>query len=269
MGSRFVLCFHSGNPTDYLVLPEVLRWLSAEAYTVLPLHTMATALIADDLHRLPERVCGLSFDDGMNMDFEDVQHPTHGAQPAFATIMRNHMAREIAHGRTHSVHATSFVIASRDAREQIQTHEMLGYPWMSDSWWAPAVASNLFHIGNHSWDHLNANLRAVRQKDNVRGDFTSITTYEDADAQIRAASAAIASVSPSPGASLFAYPYGHRSQYLIEEYLPLFLSEHRTIAAFGCEPSPITNATSRWEIPRFVYGTVWSDLSDLARIARA
>lgn len=260
-----ILCFHSGNAGDYKALPEALDAIFAARLAVLPLFTLASHLANGTLHELPERACCLTFDDGMDMDFVDVDHPVHGKQPSFARIMREAEAR---HGGARELHATSFVIASPVARALIQERDMLGYPWMSDRWWNPAVASGYFHIANHSWDHLLPALDSVRQREQVRGDFTQVATHEDADWQVRKARELIELICPNPGAALFAYPFGHTNEYLLGEYFPRHRHEHRTIAAVTCEPAPVTPRTSRWAIPRYVFGVDWKDAAGLAAILR-
>jgi len=261
------LCFHSGNPKDYLVLPEVLERLMAARFAVVPAVTLAQTLREKRLHELPEKVCVLSFDDGQDMDFIDVVHPTHGAQPSFAQILRHANAQAIRAGATFSAHATSFVIAAPLARAEIQEKEMLGYPWMSDRWWQPAINSGLFHIASHSYDHLSGSASSVKQRMNIRGDFCQIDCYEDANWQIRKARELIEFIAPNlavtKGNALFAYPFGHVSSYLRDEYFPTFEHEHGTIAAFTTEPALINADTSLYAIPRFVMGESWQSPNDL------
>lgn len=267
MPTLATLCFHSGNPTDYLVLPEILDRLMAARFTILPAITLAQTLREKRLHELPEKACVLSFDDGQDMDFVDVLHPTHGAQPSFARILRDANARAALLGSDFSAHATSFVIAAPLARAEIQEKEMLGYPWMSDRWWQPAIASGLFHIASHSYDHLSGSASSVKQRANVRGDFSQIDCYDDAHWQIRKARELIEFIAPNPGVSkgqaLFAYPFGHVSRYLHDEYFPAFAHEHGTIAAFTTEPALIHADTSAFAIPRFVLGESWHAPEDL------
>jgi peptidoglycan/xylan/chitin deacetylase (PgdA/CDA1 family) len=271
MAHPFVLCFHSGNDTDYLALPEVLRWLHAEGVDIVPAVDLVSHLIAGTLHRLPASSCVLTFDDGMNLDFEDVEHPVRGWQPSFARIMadfeRSTSAAEGAPSRR-TVHATSFVIASPVARREIQQKELLGYPWMSDHWWATAVSSGKFHLGNHSWDHVSGSVATVAQRQQKKGDFSAIDNYADADIQVRAAREAIEAIAPSPGTSLFCYPYGQSNSYLIDEYFPNHIDQHKTVAAFDCSPKPVLRDANRWRIPRFVFGAAWTSITDLSSIVR-
>ena len=261
-----VLTFHCGNAEDFRALPEILEYLHGARVAVLPLLAIAERLIAGRLDALPEKTCALTFDDGMDMDFVDLDHPVHGPQPSFDTIMREFDMR---HGGGTGIHATSFVIASPLARATIQERDMLGLPWMSDRWWQPAVASGRFHIANHSWDHLSISLDSVRQREQAKGDFSRIDSYEDADWQVRRAREMIMRIAPNPGADLFAYPYGHRSPYLVEEYFPQRAAEHGTLAAVTGDPEPVTQAASRWEIPRYIFGNHWKEMHELARIVGA
>lgn len=267
MPKRFVLYFHSGNSGDYQVLPEVFRWLRKEKIDVIPLLSMAEALVDHKLETLPSRACSITFDDGMDMDYVDVVHPTHGHQPSFASIMKQAVREAQDAGEDWAIHATSFVIASPVARALIQEREMLGYPWMSDRWWNLAISSGQFHIGSHSWDHVNRSLDTVAQRNQIKGDFAAIDCYEDADVQIRKAREMIERIASNAGTCLFAYPYGQRSPYLVDEYFPNFKAEHKTLAAFTGDPEPITASTNRWEIPRYGFDDAWRDLDDLARIA--
>jgi peptidoglycan/xylan/chitin deacetylase (PgdA/CDA1 family) len=258
------LCFHSGNPTDYLVLPEVLNTLLDCDFTVISALRLVQYMRNGTLAQLPGKTCVLTFDDGQDMDFVDVMHPTHGAQPSFASMLRDVNARAVTLGREFKVHATSFVIASPLTRAEIQEKEMLGYPWMSDRWWQAAVASGLFHIASHSYDHLSHSASTVRQHANVRGDFS----YVDANWQVRKARELIEFIAPNPaiakGSALFCYPYGHVSRYLHDDYFPNQLDEHGSIGAFTTEPALIDAGTSVFAIPRFVLGESWHTPSDLA-----
>ena len=56
MPTLATLCFHSGNPKDCLVLPEVLERLQAARFVILPAITLAQKLREQRLHELPEKV---------------------------------------------------------------------------------------------------------------------------------------------------------------------------------------------------------------------
>jgi hypothetical protein len=181
--------------------------------------------------------------------------------------LREANARALARGLEFQAHATSFVIASPLVRAEIQEKEMLGYPWMSDRWWQPAVASGLLHLASHSYDHLSISASSVKQRLGIRGDFSQIDAFEDAEWQVRKARELIDFIAPNPavapGSALFAYPFGHVSRYLHDDYLPNHFATHGTMAAFTTEPALITQATSIFAIPRFVMGESWQTVSDL------
>ncbi len=267
MKSALTLCFHSGNPLDYLVLPEVLDRLVAKRIPVISALQLSQALRQQRTSELPEHVCCLTFDDGQDMDFVDVLHPTHGQQPSFYSIMQAALARHRALDASYQLHATSFVIASPLARAQIQEKEMLGYPWMSDRWWNPAVASGLFHLGSHSFDHCSVSADPVKQRDGQRGNFALIDSHEDANWQIGKARELIDFIAPNPGShfgtSLFAYPFGHSNSYLRDDYLPNFAHEHGTIAAFTIEPEQTLPDAAIFALPRWVCGMHWQEVSEL------
>ena len=85
------------------------------------------------------------------------------------------------------MHATSFVIASRDARTMLDQTCVLGRNWWGDEWWSAAVDSGFMHIANHSWDHCHDSLSHIAQRDQLKGTFCGVDTLADADAQIKAA----------------------------------------------------------------------------------
>src|SRR5271165_6776626 len=132
-----VLTYHSGNiagndyaTNDLVAFREDLRVIEHLGLSVIPLRTLVDALIGQRLSHLPQQVVAITFDDGLDFDFRELTHPTYGAQPSMVETMRE-FVREFAV----PVHATSFVIASPEARMQIANEEMLGHQWISDSWW--------------------------------------------------------------------------------------------------------------------------------------
>lgn len=267
----YVLTYHSGNiggsdyaTNDLVALGEDIAWLASQRIAIVPLRTLVDRLLEERTDALPRVTAALTLDDGLDFDFIDLTHPFHGPQRSVGTTLR-----EFARTHTESVHATSFVIASQDARTQIARHEMLDHQWIGEHWWQEAAASGRFHIANHGWDHLSPSVDRVAQHENRRGSSRWVTTYGDADAQVRAAHDYIASKVPNPGTSLFAYPYGTPSDYLVDEYLPRHGVVGGTIAAFGAGAAPIHSQSPRWNLPRFTRGTDWRSLDELAAIFRS
>jgi peptidoglycan/xylan/chitin deacetylase (PgdA/CDA1 family) len=267
----YVLTYHSGNiagsdhaTNDLCALEQDVAWLHAERIPVVALRELVDALLERRTGALPERVAAITLDDGLDFDFVDLPHPFHGPQRSAETILR-----ELARAHAAAVHATSFVIASPAARTQIARREMLDHQWIGEHWWPAAVASGRFHIGSHSWDHLSPSVTPVAQHEGRTGSFEWVTTFDDADVQIRAAHDYIAAKAPNPGAALFAYPYGAASAYLVDEYLPAHGAPGGTLAAFTAGAEPVHAGSSRWLLPRFTCGTDWQSVDDLAALFRA
>ena len=266
----YVLTYHSGNVAgnDYatnnlVALAHDLAQLRALGVPVVPLRDIVAALLGHDAGRLPEPVAALTLDDGLDFDFVELVHPFHGAQPSVRTVLERH---ERAHGER--MHATSFVIASPDARRQIAAREMLGYAWIGEHWWAAAVASGRFDIGNHGWDHVSPSVTTAAEPDGKAGSFRHVDTFEEADLQVRVAREYIVARAPNPGAAFFAYPYGDESAYAADDYLPRHVERHGTVAAFTGRPAPIHAQSDRWRLPRYTCGLDWRSTAELARIVR-
>lgn len=162
------------------------------------------------------------------------------------------------------LHATSFVIVSPQARSALDRSCLIGQGWWNDDWWVDADASGLMGIGNHSWDHLHPSLPTVAQREQRRGDFSSIDTSEDARVQILRSSEFLRSRTGGESARLFAYPYGQYSPYLVDEYLPgQAKSPSSTLAAFTTAGSLWDQDSNRWQLPRWVCGDHWKSPHDL------
>jgi len=266
----FILTYHSGNlaGNDYatnnlVALTEDLEQIHALRIPIVPLRSIVDALIADATAALPKTLAAITLDDGLDFDFIDLVHPFHGPQRSVGSILRSFSSK---HGA--AAHATTFVIASPDARRQIARKEMLDHQWIGDHWWSDAVASGLFHVGNHSWDHLSPSVAEVRQRQGKSGSFGFIDTFEEADLQVRLAREFIEAKAPNPGSALFAFPYGDGSAYLVEQFFPLHLSRHGTLAAFTGTPGVLHAASNRWLLPRNTCGTAWRTPEDLGRLLR-
>ena len=266
-----VLTYHSGNiagndygNNDLVALAHDLEQIRALAIDIVPLRSVVDKLLGVATRDLPERVVAITLDDGLDFDVRDLVHPFHGPQSSVDTILRRFSQRFGA-----AVHATSFVIASPEARRQIAQRELLDHPWISDDWWSNAVASGRFHIANHSWDHLSPFVDAVVQREGKTGSFAFVDRFEDADVQIRAAREFIESKAPNPGSAIFAYPYGRAADYVVNEYLPRHGVRHGTLAAVTGTPGTLHEGSNRWLLPRHTCGTDWHTPEELGRILRA
>ncbi len=264
----FVLTYHSGNlaGNDYtsnnlLALADDLEQLHQTRIPVVPLRSIVDALLQGDGARLPPKVVAITLDDGLDFDFLELNHPFHGQQPSVRGVLQRFAQRH-----STSAHATTFVIASPDARRQIATREMLDHQWISDAWWPEAVASKLFHVGSHSWDHVSPSVVSAEGEAGKSGSFLSVDNFAEADLQVRVAHDFIEAKASNPGTALLAYPYGSASSYMTDEYLPVHGPPHGTIAAFTGGGGPVHDRSDRWRLPRFTFGIDWRTPDELRRV---
>lgn len=259
-----ILTYHSqllfGNEysnNSHVGLATDLEVIAAAGKRIVPLHRLIDGLtgVAAPLE-LDQLVC-ITFDDGCDFDWLDIDHPEHGMQPAFASVLRAFASRRPEQG----VHATSFVLADPQARARISRHD-LGHDWMNDDWWAQAEASGLVAIESHGLDHRHPSLAP---EDDGFGHYHAIADEASCRAQIDQASDLIAARS-GRRPSIFAYPYGQASDYLRREYLPRYESRHGIRAAVSTQPEHFHWQVERWFIPRYVSLQHWKSPEDLARL---
>jgi len=148
---------------------------------------------------------------------------------------------------------TSFVIASPDARKELEATCLAGHPWWSDEWWDEADASGWLRIENHSWDHVHPGATRVAQKDQIKGDFGLVESFDDCEVQVVQAGAFI-ETRTRRRPRYFAFPYGQASPYLRESYLPDNGARYGIRAAFSIDHDFVTAKSDRWFLPRFTHG---------------
>ena len=268
-----VLTYHSMNvirnsyaENDHLALASDLETLHAMGFRVIPLSRVV------DWHQgsLPDdEVSGavaITFDDGSWFDYYDLDHPACGVQRSMFNILRDFQNQNPESG---PAHASSFVISSPRARASLDKSCMIGKDWWGDEWWREASDSGLMDIECHSWDHVHPELDRVAQQDQLKGDFSQVKTFGDAEVQFARAGQYIAEVLGGARPTLFAYPYGEVSDYVATQYLPQFESDHGFRAAFTCEPKAVSRDDNRWLLPRFVCGPDWNSPAGLESILRA
>lgn len=267
-----VLTYHALNITgndyatnDHIAFASDLELINRLGWSIRPLHHIVDCLFHNG-GSLPDKTIAITFDDATDFDFDDLPHPTAGMQRSMLNIMRDFAAR---HSEAQpDLHATSFVIASPEARAAMDRACIIDRNWMKDSWWPEAVASGLMGIANHSWDHNHECMERVAQRNQEKGNFFCIDTETDADAQIRQAAVFIATRAPNPSVALFGYPYGHVNEFLSKDYLPRQANSERPFvkAAFGTEAGMMTAASDRWNLPRYVCGWHWKSSEALEEI---
>ena len=270
-----VLTYHALNITgndyatnDHVSFASDLELISRLGWKIRPLHRIVDSLFGSG-EALPEKTIALTFDDATDFDYHDLPHPVAGTQRSMLNIMRDFADRNP--GAQPGLHATSFVIASPEARVIMDRLRVFDLGWMNDNWWPHAAESGLMGIANHSWDHNNDALPVVAQRNQEKGNFFCIDTEPDADAQIREAARFIAKHAPNPSVALFGYPYGHVNEFLSKDYLPRQAMSPAPFvkAAFGTEAGMMTAASDRWNLPRYVCGWHWKSSGELERILGA
>lgn len=262
-----VLAYHANNVSgddyarnDHVALASDLRSLTAAGWQLVSAHRVAAAL-RGEAEPPPARSVALTFDDGSWFDWHDLEHPTWGVQPSFATLLRERR------GVLPGVHGTSFVIVSPEARARLDYTCIVGRGWWGHEWWAEAAREGVLAIESHSWDHNHDTLSATVMGDAAKGTFRNVATHAQADAEIRRAADWL-DAHLATRSTLFAYPYGETSAYLREEYFPRFAHEHRVRAAFGTVPEPVTPASDRWDVPRYVCGFHWKSPAEFEALLR-
>jgi peptidoglycan/xylan/chitin deacetylase (PgdA/CDA1 family) len=158
------------------------------------------------------------------------------------------------------------VIVSPAVRRELDAKCLVGCNWFTDDWWNDAIESGLMSVANHSWDHNHPYIDVVAQRNQQKGTFTVIDSYEDADAQVRRASEYLAERTDGRACPLFAYPYGEFNAYLTDQYFPHFGSEHRVQAAFTALSGLVSEASNIWMLPRLVCGHDWTSPDELKGI---
>lgn len=251
---------------DHIAFARDLETIHRMGLRVVPLADIARAVLAGRLNRLQGCV-GLSFDDGTDFDFHDLPHPKWGPQRGIARILADFRAR---HGfaAQPTLHATSFVIVSPEARAALDRTCMLGCGWWNDDWWREAESSGLMAVESHGWDHNHESLETTETTAS-RGTFDVLDANE-AEREIAQAARVLREKRARPGDVLFAYPYGPASAFLADEWLPANAARHGILAAFAAHDGaePVTKATTRWRIPRYVFAHDWTEEEGLEKLLR-
>ncbi|HZQ60726.1 MAG TPA: polysaccharide deacetylase family protein [Casimicrobiaceae bacterium] len=268
-----VLAYHAVNiagndyaTNDHVAFAADLRLIHALGLRIVPL-----AWVVDALAGVRERdlagCVAMSCDDGSDFDWFDLDHPEHGPQRSLYGCM-NDFAAEFGAAAQPDLHLTAFVIASAEARGYLDRNCLAGRGWMSDRWWRPALDSGRMAIENHSYDHNHAAIPLPGIGGMERGSFFGVDTRERADAEIADAARLIDAAIAPRRTTLFCYPYSHVNDYLRREYFPQCAHVHGMRAAFGDGAEPVTAASDRWNLPRYICGYHWKSPDELEKILR-
>jgi len=265
-----VLTYHANNVNnntyqgnDHIALREDLRALHQSGWRAISLDALL------DWHKGVETVTdfrgsyAVTFDDGSDFDVHDLEHPVWGQQRSLLNVLRDHFDEcgEV-------VQAASFVIASPNARQQLDHHCLVGRNWWNDDWWSNANETGFLTIESHGWDHLHPVLDEVAQVDGLAGDFTRVDTLGDCERQLQHSGRTIEHLS-GRRPRYFAFPWGQFSDYLVSRYLPDHQQDHRYHAAFSTRPSAVYHSDNRWCLPRYVCGDDWGSPDALLELMRA
>jgi len=270
MGGVPILTYHSQNicgnrhaNNDHIALQEDLAALYQAGHHVVPLTWLADWMdgVRDDAAM--HRAVVLTFDDGCDFDVRDLEYPGQGLQRSFLGIFQDFLNQS--KNSLPQLHATAFVIASREARRTIDSGSLFGRGWISDDWWQSVDAGGLIAIENHGWDHNHPDLAGEK-----RGAFHTVDTHEQCLQQVVEAAGAIQHIS-GRWPQFFAYPFGESSAYIREQFFPQYPQVHGCRAALGTDAGPATRSSDRWNLPRYVCGRDWHSaqgLLDLVQIQK-
>lgn len=263
-----VLCYHSwmAGGDDYVsnhhvALKHDLKALAVRGYKVISIPLLVDILCGRKSARClgNEKMVGLTFDDGHNLDYVDGTRARCGSVPSFRSILCE--SRDWLPLIGEGPRAVSFVIVAEEARAAIDSRG-----GMDDRWWKECAAGGVIGIANHSWDHAHGSVAVVRQRENRKDSFLDVDTFDDAEAQIADAQRLLMERTDGLALPLFGYPYGHVSAYLRDEYFPVHGERIGIEAAFGTGGAPVTPDCSRWDIPRYVCGDHWCSEAGLAQL---
>lgn len=257
-----ILTYHSQNirgdspdSNDHVALAADLAALHAAGKRVIPLDGLLDWLEGNSGDEAVRNAVVITFDDGCDLDVRDIDYPGHGLQRSLLGIMEDFL-HDVSEDRS-ALHATSFVIASHDARRQIDAASLFGQGWISDDWWRAADTGGMLAVENHGWDHNHPALEGAS-----RGSFHTVDSHEQCIEQVvRAAEAIEEKTGRRP--RYFAYPFGESSAYIRDVFFPDFEGVHLCRAALGTEPGPVSRSANRWNLPRYVCGRDWGSPQDL------
>jgi peptidoglycan/xylan/chitin deacetylase (PgdA/CDA1 family) len=257
-----ILCYHSHrfqgaeySNNDHIALGADLRLIRDLGRPILPALDIVEALCGQ---RPWEGVAGavaITFDDGLCLDYRGHSHKTLGNLPSFLEQLNRFDAC-----------ATSFVIASPDARLVLESVSLGGEPMLGDDWWQPAMADGRIAIGNHSWDHNHASLPWRGPGISEMGSFRHVDNESAADWEIKQSQRYIQACLSTASPELFAFPNGEWTDYLVHDYLPSRAGLLRLKGAFATGGQYVSRDTPRWCIPRFVCGKHWRSPDELKTI---
>jgi len=263
----FILTFHSHNisgntyeTNDHVALDETLTLLEQLRIPVVRMLEAVRRLRRGSLDTLPERFACLTFDDGSDYDWRELEFPGHGRQRSMRAILRAHSTKLLGLAWRRRAHATTFVIASGDARREIAASALGDPGLMTDGWWRAAQASGLMDVGTHGWNHVHPAVSEMAARPDLVEHFERIDNAADAELQVAKSLAAIRARAGGEAARLFAYPYGQVSDFLADVHFP---AQSDIVGALAAAPRPLMADSDPWRLPRYVCGYNWKKKEEL------
>ena len=292
-----VLLYHSwevDNDCSYglnasLALATDLENAYAAGFRVVPVYWITQwALGERDGSTLPDKIYGITFDDGPDLDwFDSTIGPSSCPNIRSSYGVLSDFKSRHPDLPWYSPFASVFVIASPAARQVMTSYNInvKGWPWKAnsrDDWWYSAQNSGLMEIYNHSADHDHESIHGPIA-DNAIGAYIAVGGYVDLNWNGigNAAGTGFMRIGNDPDGSttsatlevrnsaqyiyskigvwpdLFAYPYGNASANL-QAYFANHVPEHQTYAAYSTSGNYVYRGASRWYLGRFVYKANWS-----------
>ena len=256
-----VLCYHALHApgatyaqNDHVALESDLAMIMELGLNVISARHLAESLIYGRFDDVLNSVV-ITMDDGPNVDYYDTTLSEFGLIKSMHRILKDA-----------DVSGTSFVIASPQARTELDRTCIADRDEWRDDWWRSAAEEGVLSIGNHSWDHNHIAISCRILMDREADNFHVVDDESSADIQIKKAQRYIASKAGPKVQPLFAYPYGHANDYLVRAYFPSKGEDIGIIAAFSTGGEYAMPDTNRWCIPRFVCGEHWQSPEDLYSI---
>lgn len=250
------------HENDHIALEQDLALINGLGFKVVPLSVLVGHLFdKPDARLVSGKFVAISFDDGPDFDYLDYHHPDWGYLKSFSSLLSQWP--ELGWDGS-TPRGTSFVIASPDARTELDRTCIAGRDQWRDDWWREAAEQGPLEISNHSWDHTHRSLENLVLGSEHRGTFSTVNSFADADAEILHAEKFIREKTAGQSVALFAYPYGEYNDFLTDEYFPA--REAWFKAAFTTAGEPVTSGCTRWKLPRFVCGDHWNSPEELRQL---
>ncbi len=256
--STQILCYHSHRivadnrvENDHIAMCEDLDALETLGVKIVPLSDIVDDIVAGR-HMPKAHRAAITFDDGADFDIQPCESRP-DCVPGFYSILKSR-----------SLRGTAFVIASPVARACLEAaNRELGLSLtLSDAWWADPDIRALIDIGQHSFDHNHEACAGLPSFIAARGNFFAINNLAAAKYEIEQAQELLRTQTGELPQH-FAYPFGHVSPYLRDQYFPNHGTSLGLTAAFSTGDAPVTSRTNRWEIPRIVCGQHWRSADQL------